>query len=192
MIIQMPGQDDLYLIKRILAGDSSGYAELLDKYQTRVYNFVLNIMHNKEEAEEVVQDTFIKVFKSLGSFRHESKFSTWILRIAYNNSLTLLRKKKLSMVDIDSSSQFLQIERVNNIKDQIDQRDIRALLSMAMKVLSQDEKAIVTLFYYNELSIQEICDITGKKVSNVKIVLHRSRQKMLEKLNLMGIKEWAS
>ncbi|CAN0099023.1 unnamed protein product [Chrysoparadoxa australica] len=188
----MPGPEDVYLIKQILAGDSHGYAELLDRYQRRVYNFVLNIMRNREETEEVVQDTFVKAFGSLNSFRYESKFSTWILRIAYNNSLTRLRKKQLVMTDIDSANGSFDMSGINNISDQTDQQDIRELLSIALEALSEDEKAIVTLFYYNEQSIQEICDITGKKLSNVKIVLHRSRQKMLKKLNVIGIKEWAS
>ncbi|XOV93555.1 MAG: RNA polymerase sigma factor [Bacteroidota bacterium] len=192
MMIQMPGQDDIYLIKQILAGDSQGYAELLDRYQTRVYNFVLYMLRSKEEAEEVVQDTFVNAFKSLRNFRQEAKFSTWLLRIAYNNSLTRLRKKRLTLVDIDSNDSFSQIEKINNISDQSDQQDIQVLLSIALNALSEDEKAVVSLFYYNELSIQEICDITGKKSSNVKIILHRSRQKMLEKLNVLGIKEWAS
>ncbi len=183
----MPGQEDTYYIKQILDGDSHGYAELLDRYQTRVYNFVLYIMRHKEEAEEVVQDTFVNAFRSLKSFRQEAKFSTWILRIAYNNCLTRLRKKQLSLVEMDGHA--MQLPGMNNINEETDRQDMHELLSCAMNVLSEDEQVIVTLFYYNEQSIQEIGDITGKSASNIKIILHRSRQKMLKRLQSNGVKE---
>ncbi len=188
--MQMPGQEDNMLIKATLKGDSRAYAQLLDRHERRVYNFVFYILKHREEAEETVQDTFVNAYRSLKSFRAESRFSTWLLRIAYNNAYTRLRKRKLDMVDVEANGVHQAIPGVNNIREETDQQDVRTMLALAMQALTEDEKALVTLYYYNEQTVKEICEITGKKLSNVKVILHRSRQKMLQKLNEVGIKEW--
>lgn len=181
--------EDTYLIEQILAGNNRAFGELVDQYQVRVYNFVLNIIRHDEEAHEVVQDTFMKVYKSLSTFRGESKLSTWILRIAYFASLTRLRKKQPVLVDIqDHTGSFEE----NNVAAQTELNDMKLILNQALANLSNDERGIVTLYYYNEQSIKEICEITGLKDSNVKIILHRSRKKLNEELLRMGITEWAS
>ena len=181
--------DDTYLIEQILAGNNRAFGDLVDKYQVRVFNFVLNILRNEEDAYEVVQDTFLKVHKSLNTFRNESKLSTWMLRIAYYACLTRLRKVKPNLVDIDNHSGHLN---ENNVNEQSELNDMRSVLTKAMDQLSDDEKGIVTLFYYNEQSVKEICEISGLTDSNVKIILHRSRKKLNQALLKMGITEWAS
>ncbi|MBR10502.1 MAG: hypothetical protein CMP48_22810 [Rickettsiales bacterium] len=181
--------DDTYLIEQILAGNNRAFGDLVDKYQVRVFNFVLNILRNEEDAYEVVQDTFLKVHKSLNTFRNESKLSTWMLRIAYYACLTRLRKVKPNLVDIDNHSGHLN---ENNVNEQSELNDMRSVLTKAMDQLSDDEKGIVTLFYYNEQSVKEICEISGLTDSNVKIILHRSRKKLNQVLLKMGITEWAS
>ena len=181
--------DDTYLIEQILAGNNRAFGDLVDKYQVRVFNFVLNILRNEEDAYEVVQDTFLKVHKSLNTFRNESKLSTWMLRIAYFACMTRLRKVKPNLVDIDNHSGHLN---GNNVNEQSELNDMRSVLTKAMDQLSDDEKGIVTLFYYNEQSVKEICEISGLTDSNVKIILHRSRKKLNQVLLKMGITEWAS
>lgn len=185
----MDQHHETYLIEKILSGDHRAFGELVDQYQVRVYNFVLKIIGHEEEAHEVVQDTFLKVYKSLNTFRRESKLSTWMLRIAYFTCLTRLRKQKPAMVDIDNHTASL---KEDNVTDLSELSDMRSVLAQAMTGLSDDEKGIVTLYYYNEQSIKEICEITGLKDSNVKIILHRSRKKLSKKLSEMGITEWAS
>lgn len=186
---QMHPSDDTYLIKQILAGNHRFFGQLVDKYQDRVYNFVFNLLRNEEESHEVVQDTFLKVFRSLGTFRNEAKFSTWMLRIAYFTCMTRLRKAKPDLVTIEHHAHYL---KVNNVKDAADLADMRTILSQAMKGLSEEETVLVTLFYYNEQSIKEIGEITGLTESNVKVILHRSRKKLNKWLNKMGISEWMS
>lgn len=181
--------DDLYIIEQILAGNHRAFGELVDKYQVQVYNFVLKILRQEEEAHEVTQDTFMKVFRSLSTFRNESKLSTWMLRIAYYACMTRLRRIKPTMVDIDNHSGQLED---NNVLDQMELSDMRTVLDQAMLGLSDDEKGVVTLFYYNEQSIKEIMEITGLTDSNVKIILHRSRKKLNKELTRMGITEWVS
>ncbi|MEQ8882003.1 MAG: RNA polymerase sigma factor [Cyclobacteriaceae bacterium] len=186
----MPGQEENDLIEEILKGNSHAFAELVDKYEVQVFNFAMYILKNREEAEETTQDTFVNAYRSLKTFRHEAKFSTWLLRIAYNNSYTRLRKRKLTLVDVDAKGVHQSIPGANNIGEETDLQDVRTLLNLALEALTEDEKTLVTLYYYNEQSVKEICKITGKNLSNVKVVLHRSRQKMLKKLNEVGIKEW--
>ena len=188
--MQMPEQEDNMLIQETLKGNSHAYAELLDRYERRVYNFVYYILKHREETEETVQDTFVNAYRSLKSFRAEARFSTWLLRIAYNNAYTRLRKRKLTVVDVEENGVHQSIPGVNNIGEETDRQDVRTLLKLATQALSEDEQTLVTLYYYNEQTIKEICEITGKHVSNVKVMLHRSRQKMLQKLNEVGIKEW--
>ncbi len=187
----MHEQDDIILIKEVIKGNTQMYSILVDRYQKQVFNFVINILKHREEAEETVQDTFMKAFKSLNGFRNEARFSSWLLSIAYNTSMTRLRKKSVVTVNMDATHRFSEREAPNNINRQIAATDANKVLSMAMTSLSEDEQAIVTLFYYNEQSIKEICDISGMTASNVKIVLHRSRKKMFQTLDKLGIKEWA-
>lgn len=185
----MQQHDDTYLIEQILAGKNRAFGDLVDRYQVRVYNFVLNILRHEEEAHEVTQDTFLKVHRSLSTFRQESKLSTWMLRIAYFACMTRLRKVKPDLVDIDKHSGYLES---NNVSDQTEIGDMRAVLAQAMTKLSHEEKGVVTLYYYNEQSIKEIVKITGLTDSNVKVILHRSRKKLNKVLSNMGITEWAS
>ena len=178
--------DDTYLIQQVLQGETHAFGVLVDRYQSKVFNFVLYTLRDREEAHEVVQATFVKVHRSLNTFRNESKFSTWLLKIAYFTCMTRLRKSKPDMVGIEKGVDH----HANNVAEHTNQRDMKVILSQALTHLSEEEQGIVTLFYYNEQSIKEICEITKKTESNIKIILHRSRKKLLQALNKMGITEW--
>lgn len=184
----MHNGEDTDLINDILGGDSRAFGGLVDRYQSRVYNFVVYTLRNQEDADEVTQDTFLKAYKGLSSFRGDSKFSTWLLRIAYNTCMTRLRKVTPSMVDIVATG--IDPDGGNNILEQSDLEDMRSVLARAMALLNQSDQALVTLFYYNEQSIKEICEITGESESKIKVDLHRCRKKLLKILNQMGIAEW--
>lgn len=186
----MPEGEEQDLIKRCLAGNRQAYAQMVDTYQVRLYNYALYILQNEEEAEEVVQDVFLKAFNSLASFRMESKLSTWLLTVTRNTCLTYLRKKKLDVLDLELHHSLAFNE--DSIAHLTNEQDVKRVLTFALRALTEDEKEIVTLYYYNEQSIKEICDITGKTAANTKIILHRSRKKMLKKLNVIGIKEWVT
>ncbi|MEQ8470301.1 MAG: RNA polymerase sigma factor [Marinoscillum sp.] len=186
----MHNREDTDLINDILGGDSRAFADLVDKYQRRVYNFVVYTLRNQEDADEVAQDTFVKAYKGLSTFRGDSKFSTWLLRIAYNTCMTRLRKVKPGMVDLVASG--IDLDGGNNILEQSDLEDMRSVLARAMAQLNQGDQALVTLYYYNEQSIKEICEITSESESKIKVDLHRCRKKLLKILNQMGIKEWVS
>ena len=133
---------------------------------------------------------FVKAYKALKTFRKEARFSSWLLKIIYNTSLTRLRKKRVHMVDINEVHG--EIAGVNSVSAYTDQKDMKKILDQALSKLSVEERLIVTLYYYNEQSIKEIAEICDKGSSNVKVILHRSRKKMLSTLNRLGVNEWTT
>ncbi len=177
------------LIDRILNGDWRNFAILVDKYEAKVFNYVNYLMNNREDAEEMVQDTFIKAYRSLSQFRGDASFSTWLIRIAHRNCLTHFRKKVPAKVSLDNVTCSSTGNMVNSPTKHLHVDDRQQVLNRALAKLKPDKRSAVTLFYYQELSLQEICDVTDLTLSNVKILLHRSRKKLLEILKEMGVKQ---
>lgn len=175
------------LIDRILKGEWRNYAILVDKYEPKVFNYVHYLMNCREDAEEIVQDTFVKAYRSLNQFRGDAAFSTWLIRIAHNNCLTFFRKKKPEKVTLENIGNKEVDDPDPSDDPDLDNR--QQILQLALMKLKPDERSAVTLFYYQELSLQEICDVTDFSLSNVKILLHRSRKKLLEILKEMGVKQ---
>src|SRR5882762_10613932 len=101
---------DTEIIKRILKGEQAIFAILVQRYQQYVFTLVHRFTDNREDAEEISQDIFVKAFRSLADFRGESKFSTWLYTIVRTSCLTFLRKKKLDTVSIDNDKAFIQLE----------------------------------------------------------------------------------
>lgn len=170
---------DTYYIERILAGDTSCFASLFDRYGKQVYAWVCRVIQNREDAEELTEDVFVKAFQHLESFRGESDFLTWLYRIAYNLSISAVRKKKVEYLAIEDS----QLSNVSEemIQDQLGQADSSErldLLDWALEQLPPDDRALILLFYKEDKSIEELTQITGLSVANVKVKLHRTRKKL--------------
>jgi len=131
------------------------------------------VVRNREDAEELAQDVFMKVFKHLSSFKGECSFSTWIYRIAYNTAISETRKKRHEFLAIEESV-------INNVseQDRTDSSDQIQMLDAALAQLPPDERAIILLFYMKEKTIDEVATITGLTASNIKVKLHRIRKKL--------------
>jgi RNA polymerase sigma-70 factor (ECF subfamily) len=170
---------DTYYIKRIQEGDTAAYACILDKYSRQVYSLAFRVVRNKEDAEELAQDVFLKVFKHLNGFKGDSSFSTWIYRIAYNTAISYTRKKKQEWLAIEESV-ILNVseEEVADALGQTDSNGQLETLDKALMLLPPDERAMILFFYMEEKSIDEIASITAFSVSNVKTKLHRIRKKL--------------
>ncbi len=181
-------KSDAELIKKTLEGEWRNYAVLVRKYESKIYSYVYFMVKNREDAEEITQDTFTKAYRALHSYRAEAKFSTWLLRIAHFECLTLFRRKVPTRVSIEN---LLQTEgnSENDPSRNLYLADRNSVLATALSKLKPDERSVITMFYYNELSIQETTKATNLSESNVKILLHRSRKKLLKILKGMGIKE---
>lgn len=171
--------DDQYYITKIVAGDSNAFAVLVDRYKDLVFTLALRMLKNREEAEEVSQDTFIKVFQSLVKFKGESKFSTWIYRITYNGCLDRLKKYKqqYNVVPIDEYTER-QIVDLSTIMDSLEEEEQRQTIKECLHLLSSEDSFLLTLYYYEEQSLDEISKIMGLTTNNVKVKLFRSRKKL--------------
>lgn len=178
------GLGDNEIISRVLKGEQNAYAELVNRYQAYVFTLVLRMVKSREDAEEVAQDVFVKVYRSLADFRGESRFSTWLYTIANTTSITFLRKKKLAVHSLDNEKVF----EVADSKDSgfranlIEQKSRVSMVNEAIAMLSPDDAEIITLFYKAEQNLEEISRILRLETNTVKVRLHRARTRLKEKM----------
>jgi RNA polymerase sigma factor (sigma-70 family) len=171
--------DDDYYIKKTLEGDSNSFSVLVERYQNMVFALALKMLKHREESEEVSQDTFIKVYRSLSKFNGESKFSTWIYRIAYNSCLDRIKKnsKYNNNVEINEITSN-EISHTESIFDSLENKERSIIVKQCMDKLPEDERIIIHLFYFEELSLKEIVGIVSMTEGNVKVKLFRARKKL--------------
>jgi RNA polymerase sigma factor (sigma-70 family) len=178
---------DIELIKQVMAGDQAAYASLVKRHQRFVFTLALRFTKNREDAEEIAQDCFVKAYRSLTSFQQTSKFSTWMYTIVYTTSMTFLRKRKLDTQSLDSEDSHTQLE--NHVSafnaDQVEQKSKFTYLNMAINQLLPDDAAIITLFYKGEQSLEEIAGALGMESNTVKVKLHRARHRLKERLEAL-------
>ncbi|MCK4854381.1 MAG: sigma-70 family RNA polymerase sigma factor [Bacteroidales bacterium] len=172
-------QDNIY-ISKVLEGDRNAFAYLVDKYKTMVYSLALRLVKDREEAEEISQDSFIKAYQSLASFKGKAKFSSWLYRIVYNTAISKLRQQPAGRVSLDESNiaDTLYIENKQNY-DALSAGERKKYLEKALDSLDMDEKMLVILYYYEERDLDEIATIAGLTKTNTKVKLYRARKKML-------------
>jgi RNA polymerase sigma-70 factor (ECF subfamily) len=172
-------QDNIY-INKVLEGDRNAYAYLVDKYKTMVYSLALRLVKDREEAEEISQDAFIKAYQSLASFKGKAKFSSWLYRIVYNTAISKLRQHPAGKVSLDESniSETLYMESKENYNT-LSSGERKKYLELALDSLDADEKMFVVLYYYEERDLDEIAEIAGLTKTNTKVKLFRARKKML-------------
>jgi RNA polymerase sigma-70 factor (ECF subfamily) len=175
---------DIDLIDQTLAGNQSAYADLVKRHQRFVFSLALRFSKNREDAEEIAQDCFIKAYKSLHLFQRQSKFSTWLYSIVYTTAMTFLRKKRIDTTSIDDEDTYLQLESQSGSYDPntAENRSRSYYLNEAIQQLSPDDSTIITLFYMGEQSLEEIAQAIGMETNTVKVKLFRARQRLKEKL----------
>jgi RNA polymerase sigma-70 factor (ECF subfamily) len=175
--------DDLYL-RLVLEGDTSKFSYFVEKYKNMAFSIAFRIIDNREDAEEIVQDSFLKAFRSLNRFKKDSKFSTWLYRIVVNSSLSRARNKKpdVNAADVDDIADSV-IESVESAYRSLALSEQNKFIHNALEELSVEDRLLLTLYYLNENSIGEITEITGITGDNVKMKLHRARNKMYNVLN---------
>jgi len=171
--------EEQHYIDLILNGNPNSFTTLVDRYKDMVYTLALKMVSNKEEAEEIAQDTFIKVYRSLEKFKGESKFSTWVYKITYNTCLDSLKKskreKKTSYIEDFSEHQVKELE---SALDTIDEKDRNQVIQDCLEKLPNDEAFLLTLYYFDGQSVDEISKVMNNSVSNIKVKLFRSRKKL--------------
>jgi RNA polymerase sigma-70 factor (ECF subfamily) len=170
---------DQHYIDLILQGDSNLFAVLVNRYKDMIFSLSLKMVKNREEAEEVAQDTFIKVFNSLSKFKGDSKFSTWIYKITYNTCLDRLKKNKKeeNNISIDEFSSHL-IKTMDNALSALEDKERKQTIQNCLNLLPSDDNILLTLFYFDDQSLEEIGKIMNISANNAKVKLFRSRQKL--------------
>ncbi|MHB0754096.1 RNA polymerase sigma factor [Polaribacter sp. M15] len=176
----MTHNNDQHYIAKVINGDTNAFAYLVDNYKNMVFGLAFKMTKNKEEAEEICQDTFIKAYKNLSKFKGDSKFSTWLYRIAYHTCLDNIKKNKNndSTFEINEVT-FNQIAAVEDILQGIARKERSVLMDKCLQKLPHEERSVIWMFYYDELSLKEIIEVTNLSEANLKVKLHRARKKLL-------------
>lgn len=178
------GQNDNEIISKVLSGDQQAYAELVNRHKNYVFTLALRFTKNREDAEEVSQDIFIKAYRSLADFRGASKFSTWLYTIVNTTCITFLRKKKLETHSLDNEKIFDVADSQDSgmRANLIEQKSRSVMVTKAIAMLSPDDAEIITLFYKSEQTLEEIAQILGIEPNTAKVRLHRARGRLKEKM----------
>jgi RNA polymerase sigma-70 factor (ECF subfamily) len=178
------GLNDNELISKVLSGDQHAYAGLVDRYQNYVFTLALRFTKNREDAEEVSQDIFIKAYKALADFRGASKFSTWLYTIVNTTCISFLRKKKLEIHSLDNERVFEVADNLDSgmNANQVEQKSRISMVNSAIKMLGSDDAEVITLFYKSEQTLDEIAQILGIEPNTAKVRLHRARTRLKEKM----------
>ncbi len=178
-----PAKDQVY-IEKVLQGDTASYSYLVDNYKDMTYTIALKIVKNPEDAEEVAQDSFVKAFKQLQSFKGNSKFSTWLYTIVYRTAISKIRKKKLEVTDIDEF--VIENHSIDFSFPQLDLLKVeeqKRYVTFAINKLPEIDALLITLYYLNENTFDEIIKITGLTKTNIKVRLFRARKKLYKELS---------
>jgi RNA polymerase sigma factor (sigma-70 family) len=162
--------DDNSYVRRICAGEEDVFRLLIRSYQEIAFNIAVSVVKDEFVSQEVVQDAFVKVYKNLRSFNHQSKFSTWLYRIVTNEALMRLRKMKKDPL------RFL-----DNLPEEADiaEEETQIMVNKALQLLPPNESLSIRLFYLQEENIKTVSEITGWTASNTKTILHRARKHLM-------------
>ncbi|MBK6937322.1 MAG: RNA polymerase sigma factor [Chitinophagaceae bacterium] len=173
---------DVELIQSILDGNQRDYELLVKKYQTNVFRTAIGMLHNKEDAEEITQDVFIKVFHSLSSFSGKSAFSTWLYRIAINTSISYLRKKKRKGVWIELTDFFHIQSKEKHTELVLTEKNDKILIQQAIDSLSDKQKLAFILTKHEELPQRQVAEIMEISEGAVEQLVVRAKTNLRKKL----------
>lgn len=173
----MKREEEFILIKRIKAGELNLFNTLVETHSPKILSVVRGVVSNREDAEEVAQDVFVKAYFSIKSFRGECSFSTWLFRIAYNMSISKTRLKKREHIPIENTGNIPD-ESLASAENFIDTERLYRALNKTLSELDVSDRFLIISFYNHEKSIKEISEITGMSESNVKVKLHRIKKRL--------------
>jgi RNA polymerase sigma-70 factor (ECF subfamily) len=178
--------DEIELINQILKGNQQAYTILIKQYQANVFRTAMGLLHNKEDAEEITQDVFVKVYQSLSSFNGKSAFSTWLYRITVNTSLNYLRNKKhkrfwaglsdiLQVASKDKSAEAILTERSEN-----------AVIQQALDALPEKQRLVFVFTKYEELPQKQVAEIMNISEGAVEQLIIRAKTNLKKTLEKEG------
>lgn len=174
--------DETELIQATTRGDRTAFEVLVRRYQDRLFTAVVHIVGCRSEAEDVVQEAFVQAYVKLDTFKHQSRFYTWLYRIAFNVSISRRRRRRRVELSWDESREIAGEEPVDageSPLDPLEQAERRQLLEQAMACLTDEHRAIIVLRHLEEFSYEEIAEILEISVGTVRSRLHRARAALL-------------
>lgn len=162
--------NDLELIEKVKSGDNSGFNNIILKYQKQVYRFARRLLNEHDDADDVTQEVFIRLYNSINDFRGDSKLSTYIYRITYNLCLNHIKKKnRLQKMHVNIEQEnFLTSGYNSNPEYDFVEREKQKLIRNAFETLPEKQKAVFNMRFYENLTYEEISEITGKSVGGIK------------------------
>jgi RNA polymerase sigma-70 factor (ECF subfamily) len=185
-----PQLSETDLVQALKRGDEAAYAELVERYSPIIYNLALRLMGDREEAEEVLQETFISAFRAVSRFEGRSQLGTWLYRIAYNAGLMRLRKRKAPQTSIDEPFETDDGDQIprqlvdwSALPDEVLlTHEFRSMLDAAAAALPETLRSVFVLRDIEGLSTTETADVLDLTETNVKVRLHRARLALRERL----------
>lgn len=181
-------QDDSEIIRSVLEGDTGSFGLLLDKYQAVVFRIAIGFVHEREEAEDITQEVFIRAWQSLGKFRGDASFSTWLHRIAVNSCLNQIRKKN-GLPVLNRISSFFASENTEippdteNPEEILIRKEHSIWLQKALEALPEKQRIAIVLSKYDDLPQKEIAAIMNLTEGAVEALLQRAKRNLREKLS---------
>ncbi|AXT57916.1 sigma-70 family RNA polymerase sigma factor [Aquimarina sp. AD1] len=167
-------------IDKVLSGDKNAFVYFIKTYQEMAYSIAISMVKNEFNANDVVQNSFIRAFKALRSYRSDAKFSTWLYKIVVNESLKFIKKNKRSQEFITfMDDPFDYSVSFNEAIENFEKKDQKLEIKKTLNLMKPKEALLLKLFYLHEESIPEIEKITGFTKSNIKVLLHRARKSFL-------------
>lgn len=173
--------EDAILVQRCLSGDAGGKRAFVEEFQQMVFGLCFRMLHHREDAEDIAQEVFIRIFRSLHTWDSTRPLKPWILTITANRCRTALEKRSRKPFSTDS------LDHIADNKDQGDSKLIHEELQLGLDRLRPEYKECFVLFYLQELSCEEISQIMNAPVGTIKTWLHRARKTMAEHLKRRGI-----
>lgn len=184
--ISQAEQNEAQLVKASQQGDQDAYALLVQKHQRLVFNMVLRMVQDYEEASEITQEAFFAVWQGLPSFRGEARFATWLYRIAYNCALKQLerRKRERSLQVAMAAQRTLEgINKQKGAEDMLELRALQAVVREQIEKLPDKYRMVLILRHLQEKTYEEMADILSMPVGTIKTHLFRARHLLRERLN---------
>jgi RNA polymerase sigma-70 factor (ECF subfamily) len=168
---------DEYYIQKVLDGDADSFRFIINTYKDMAFSMAMSVVKDDLIAREVLQTSFVQAYINLSSFKHNSKFSTWLYRIVINEAFKVKKRAGRNFIIFGNLSVFNKSES-DDFTMKIDEDEQKYYINKAMKMLSSKESLVLRLFYLEDNSIDDITDITGWTNSNIKVILHRARINM--------------
>jgi len=167
--------NDQFYIQKVIEGDVESFRFLIDRYKDKAFSVTFSIIRNEVYCEDIVQESFIKAYTNIKTFRGDASFSTWLMRIVVNESFKVLRRKKLENNYQIEATETNELELNTSLK-LIKEEEQKIYIDKTLKQMPQREALVLELFYLNDMRLKEMEEIMELNSDHIKVLLHRSRK----------------